>query len=349
MNEWYDGVGLPSPATGKNHDYYLDLKTSDVFKKMAGLWTYRGNIKGDSGSVIFEELTPAQIESLRGPQGIQGIQGPVGPAGGVGPVGPVGPQGQQGLQGPEGPKGADGVVVFEELTPEQIATLTGPQGPQGDMGPQGPQGPAGADGRDGINGIDGERGLDGLQGPQGPQGLPGTGLHRTLLFNGDTSTSPIGTVFELNDLWDEYDDLEFLVKMASDSKGRYFKFSTLNRKFADSSFFINYTNITDSAPWITYWYEFRVMMMASGYEFKIGSAHRTWMKAEGFGGDTNDTVSAVLQIYGLRYETAQAGRKMKVDQEKVHEFAQEERIARLEEDIRCLEDVLIAKGLATRN
>ena len=80
-------------------------------------------LKGDpgaDGTMNFEELTPAQTESLRGPVGLQGIQGPEGPKGiqGVqglpgdrgetGPIGPIGPQGIQGPIGPKGPKGDKG-------------------------------------------------------------------------------------------------------------------------------------------------------------------------------------------------------------------------------------------------
>ena len=63
------------------------------------------NVQGKSAvSVSFDELTPAQRESLRGPRGF------------------TGPQGATGAQGPQGPMGE---VV---LTPEQIEALTGPQG-----------------------------------------------------------------------------------------------------------------------------------------------------------------------------------------------------------------------------
>ena len=37
--------------------------------------------------------------------------------------------------------GKDGTVGFEELTPEQIEMLKGPEGPQGPIGPVGPPGP----------------------------------------------------------------------------------------------------------------------------------------------------------------------------------------------------------------
>lgn len=64
------------------------------------------NVKGPAGAttVSFEDLTPAQIEQLRGPQGIQG------------------PQGQTGATGPQGPMGE------VTLTPEQVAALKGDDG-----------------------------------------------------------------------------------------------------------------------------------------------------------------------------------------------------------------------------
>ena len=85
-----------------------------------------------------------------GPQGLQGEVGPAGPQGEIGPQGPV---------GPEGPKGADGTMTFEDLTPEQKASLKGDKGDKGDPGPQGPKG---------------DTGETGAQGPQGLQGEPGT-------------------------------------------------------------------------------------------------------------------------------------------------------------------------------
>lgn len=92
-----------------------------------------------------------------------------------------------GPPGPAGPAGADGTVSFENLTEEQIASLTGPQGPAGPQGPQGPQGHQGPQGEKGEPGPQGPAGADGtmsfedlteeqkesLRGPQGPQGEPG--------------------------------------------------------------------------------------------------------------------------------------------------------------------------------
>ena len=85
--------------------------------------------------------------------------------------GPVGPM------GPEGPKGADGTMTFEDLTPEQKASLKGDKGDKGDTGAAGPQGepgPQGPAGEPGPKGDKGDTGATGAQGPQGLQGEPGT-------------------------------------------------------------------------------------------------------------------------------------------------------------------------------
>ena len=111
-------------------------------------------VKGETGSA--------------GPQGLQGEVGPAGPQGETGPQGPVGPQ---------GPKGADGTMTFEDLTPEQKASLKGDKGDKGDTGAAGPQGepgPKGDKGDPGPQGPKGDTGETGAQGPQGLQGEPGT-------------------------------------------------------------------------------------------------------------------------------------------------------------------------------
>ena len=156
-----------------------------------------GRVKGADGTMTFEDLTPAQIESLKGekgdkgdtgPQGPKGETGPQGPQGDTGPQGPQGPKGDTGPQGPQGEKGADGTMTFEDLTEEQKASLkgdkgekgdTGDQGPQGETGPQGPkgdpgeQGPKGDPGEKGADGAKGETGETGPQGPQGEKGETG--------------------------------------------------------------------------------------------------------------------------------------------------------------------------------
>lgn len=85
-----------------------------------------------------------------------------------GPVGPAGPQGE---------KGADGTMTFEDLTPEQKASLKGDKGDKGDTGAAGPQGepgPKGDKGDPGSKGDKGDTGETGAQGPQGEKGEPGT-------------------------------------------------------------------------------------------------------------------------------------------------------------------------------
>lgn len=49
-------------------------------------------------------------------------------------------KGPAGPQGPQGEKGADGTMTFEDLTPEQKASLKGDKGDKGDTGAAGPQG-----------------------------------------------------------------------------------------------------------------------------------------------------------------------------------------------------------------
>ena len=86
----------------------------------------------------------------------------------TGPQGPIGPQGE---------KGADGTMTFEDLTPEQKASLKGDKGDKGDTGAAGPQGepgPKGDKGDPGPQGPKGDTGETGAQGPQGLQGEPGT-------------------------------------------------------------------------------------------------------------------------------------------------------------------------------
>ena len=86
-------------------------------------------------------------------------------------------KGPQGPMGPQGEKGADGTMTFEDLTPEQKASLKGDKGDKGDTGAAGPQGepgPKGDKGDPGPKGDKGDPGENGAQGPQGLQGEPGT-------------------------------------------------------------------------------------------------------------------------------------------------------------------------------
>ena len=106
--------GLPGPAGPAGPEGPIGLTGPEGPQGPQGL---KGD-PGADGTMTFEELTPAQTESLRGPAGPQGIQGPEGPKGiqGVqglpgdrGETGPIGPQGPQGIQGPIGPQGLQGI------------------------------------------------------------------------------------------------------------------------------------------------------------------------------------------------------------------------------------------------
>lgn len=84
-----------------------------------------------------------EVEDLVGEKGDKGEQGERGEKGEKGDKGDRGEPGIQGVQGikgdkgDKGDKGEDGVVIFEELTPEQKATLKGEKGDKGDRGEQG--------------------------------------------------------------------------------------------------------------------------------------------------------------------------------------------------------------------
>ena len=82
-------------------------------------------------------------------------------------------KGETGPQGPQGEKGTDGTMTFEDLTPEQKASLKGDKGDKGDPGAAGPQGEPGPKGDKGDPGPQGPKGDTGETGAQGPQGEPG--------------------------------------------------------------------------------------------------------------------------------------------------------------------------------
>ena len=107
--------------------------------------------KGDKGDAFtYNDFTPEQLASLKGPQGEQGIQGPVGPKGDKGDA-----------------------FTYSDFTPDQLAALKGPKGDKGDkgdIGERGPQGEQGIQGPQGEQGIQGPQGEQGIQGPAGPKG-----------------------------------------------------------------------------------------------------------------------------------------------------------------------------------
>ncbi|MBE6993397.1 MAG: collagen-like protein [Ruminococcaceae bacterium] len=64
-----------------------------------------------------------------------------------------------GPPGADGEDGVDGTVSWDELTPEQQASLKGPKGDKGDKGDTGATGPAGQNGTNGTNGTNGQDGF----------------------------------------------------------------------------------------------------------------------------------------------------------------------------------------------
>ncbi len=48
--EWHDGFGDPLADTGKDGDYYVDVSTGKIYKKIDGEWDYRGTIVGNNPS-----------------------------------------------------------------------------------------------------------------------------------------------------------------------------------------------------------------------------------------------------------------------------------------------------------
>lgn len=137
---------------------------------------------GQDGSIDFEELTPEQMEMLRGPKGdpflysdftAEQLEALRGPQGLQGETGPRGEQGPQGIQGPKGETGATGA--------------TGPQGNQGEKGETGERGPQG------------EQGPQGNTGPQGSSGTPGKsatiqiGSVTTLAAGSQATVTNVGT------------------------------------------------------------------------------------------------------------------------------------------------------------
>lgn len=112
--------------------------------------------KGDDGKSAYEIAVEKGFIGTE-EEWLSSLVGPQGPQGEIGPQGPAGPQGEQ---GPQGPKGEDGTMTFEDLTPEQKASLKGDKGDKGDTGETGPQGPQGPQGIQGEKGDSPVKGID---------------------------------------------------------------------------------------------------------------------------------------------------------------------------------------------
>ena len=168
----------------------------------------------ESPAIIWvnpEDTTFAEYIKVDGEwRGVPGFTGPAGPQGEPGIQGPRGEQGEQGIQGPKGDKGADGTMTFEELTPEQKASLKGDTGEQGPVGPQG------------VKGDKGEKGDKGDQGERGPKGDTGEGfsIYKTYAsiaaMNADAANVPEGKFVIITSTVAEEDNAKLFCKNATD-------------------------------------------------------------------------------------------------------------------------------------
>lgn len=86
-----------------------EFKEQDVKARAAVFFFAKGD-KGDP--FTYEDFTPEQLETLRGPQGVPGVQGEQGEQGIQGIPGERGPQGEPGQDGKDGKDGKDGVILY---------------------------------------------------------------------------------------------------------------------------------------------------------------------------------------------------------------------------------------------
>ena len=158
IKELENDFGHQGPQGDKGEDGYRGRDGAQGRMGNQGEMGYQGD-KGDRGADGYQGEMGQQ--GRKGNQGEMGYQGNKGDRGIIGYQGDMGKQGAKGYQGD---KGADGTMSFEDLTPEQKATL------KGDQGVQGSQGDRGNDGVQGVQGDIGEKGYQGDAGVQGPKG-----------------------------------------------------------------------------------------------------------------------------------------------------------------------------------
>lgn len=177
-------------------NFELVEKEKLVGKLSQGVEYYKGERgpKGDKGDAFkYEDFTPEQLESLRGPKGDDGfikfeeltpeekeqLRGPKGDAFTYEDFTPEqlnalkGPQGEPGVKGDKGD-----AFTYADFTQEQLNALKGPQGIQGVPGETGPQGEPGIQG---PKGDKGDKGDTGPAGPTGPSGIDGANGHSPVI------------------------------------------------------------------------------------------------------------------------------------------------------------------------
>lgn len=163
-------------------NFELVEKEKLVGKLSQGVEYYKGERgpKGDKGDAFkYEDFTPEQLESLRGPKGDDGfikfeeltpeekeqLRGPKGDAFTYEDFTPEQLNALRGPQGEPGQKGDKGdAFTYADFTQEQLEALRGPQGLQGPQGIQGEVGPQGPKGDKGDKGDQGEAGHTPIKG-----------------------------------------------------------------------------------------------------------------------------------------------------------------------------------------
>jgi hypothetical protein len=125
-NTVLSGRGVPSVSIGLDGDFYIDLKTLNMYgPKTKNKWPIPVSLKGPAGPI-----GPAGVDGKNGSAGLStSSSGAPGPAGAVGPAGSQGAQGNAGATGATGPAGSGSGSV-------------GPTGPKGETGTVGAVGPS---------------------------------------------------------------------------------------------------------------------------------------------------------------------------------------------------------------
>lgn len=100
--KWFSSTGTPADNLGALWDYYIDLRTGDIWQKVSNdsvpVWALQGNIRGAQGATGPEG--PAGTTGTPGMPGPPGVQGPAGLPGQPGSRGEIGPPGAAGPPGP---------------------------------------------------------------------------------------------------------------------------------------------------------------------------------------------------------------------------------------------------------
>ncbi len=207
---WHTGEGTPQEAEieGKEGDLYLDIKTSNIYKKGATAWTLLGSIKGDKGET-----------GETGPEGPEGPEGSAGDTGDTGDTGPAGKDGATWYTGEGTPQeaeieGKEGDLYLDIKTSNiykkgatawtLLGSIKGDKGETGETGPEGPEGPEGSTGDTGETGPAGKDGATWYTGEGTPQETEIEGKEGDLYL--DTKTSDVYK--KIDDEWEKITNIK---------------------------------------------------------------------------------------------------------------------------------------------